>query len=187
MSLTNAQLTTLKADIAAKHASGQPFENIDPNDLSRDANQFIADWYNGDSSAWTWKSNSTPDEVGMAIDLGEVGGLTTAESNRLSVSFQIRPGGFDPSLQSDRALFGDLFSAAGGVVTRPALIAIWQRMATRGEQLLAASGAGTEVTGDLESDGSVSAGDPFVSGKRMDGTEIGQLNDRDIDDARRLP
>ena len=116
---------------------------------------------------WVWKSNLNSSDSGMAINLNEVGGLTTANSTRLQVSFQIRPGGFTPAVQADRALFGSVFSAAGGVNTRAALLAKWQKLATIGEKLLA-SGTGTQATG-LNTDGTVTGGSPATFGDGAEG------------------
>lgn len=116
---------------------------------------------------YVWKKLSSLENTGMAIDLKEVNGLTTAESSRLDVSFQIRPNGFLPFKQSDRAFFGNLFSATGGTVTRPALLSEWQRAATIAEKVLA-SGTGTQAT-DIGTDGTVSGGSPATLGDGASG------------------
>lgn len=109
---------------------------------------------------WAWKSNLSAEETGMAIVMSEVGGLTTANSTRLQVSFQVRPGGFTPSDVNDRSLFGSVFSAAGGVLTRTALLNKWQRLASVAEKLFA-TGTGTKATA-LNTDGSVTGGSPAL-------------------------
>jgi hypothetical protein len=117
---------------------------------------------------WVWKSNLSVEETGMAIVMSEVGGLTTANSTRLQVSFQVRPGGFTPSDASDRSLFGSVFSAAGGQLTRAALLLKWQRLATVAEKLFATGGGGTQATG-LGTDGSVTGGSPANFGPGAEG------------------
>lgn len=170
MALTAAQLTTLKNDIAANTATipaGQPWTGsfagtqvkLVPN--TSDGNLAVAGWYNQTASPafWGWLPLSTPADTGRAIKMSDVGNLTTANSTRLQVSFQIRPDGFVPSSTDDRALFGGLFSVAGAAGTRANLLAIWQRQVTFLEKLLA-TGTGTQATGDLNSDGSVVSGSP---------------------------
>jgi hypothetical protein len=151
--LTNSQLQTLKSDIAAKTQAGQPLAGLNPNNA--DHAFAIAAYYNANASPsfWVWKNSISSEKTGMVVDLSEVGGLTTANSNRLQVSFIMRPGGFTPSNQSDRALFGSVFSSAGGALTRAAILAAWQRLTTRGERLFS-TGTGTQAT-VLNIDGTV--------------------------------
>lgn len=172
--LDSTQLQDLHDDIVANTHHGE-----DPADLSRDANQRIADIYNAQASPdyYVWKNQSTLEESGMAIDLGEINSLTTAESNRMSLAFEIRPNGFVPSKQSDRALFGDVFSSTSGAITRPALLSAWQRLATLAEKLFAIGG-GSEAS-DLQTDGSVT-GDPAVLGFE------GEITQAEVGNARRL-
>lgn len=162
--LTAAQLQTLKADLAANT------NTVTINGVATAVNavphgpdnaQQIANWYNGTAapSFWVWLGNAPLSLTGMAVKMSDVGNLTTANSTRLQVSFQIRPNGFTPSNQDDRALFGSLFSVAGASGTRAALLAAWQRLASRLEKLFA-TGTGTQVTGDLNTDGTVTVGSP---------------------------
>lgn len=181
MALTPAQLTTLQTDIDANSGVGGDFEQW-VGDLSKIANQAIADAYNLQASPdfWVWEAEVSSEKTGMVLGLDDIGNLTTANTNRLSVSFQVRPGGFTPGIQSDRALFGDVFSVAGAVNTRLALLGAWQRLSTRAEKLFA-TGTGSEATGDLESDGTVQTGDPAV----LD--VVGNITQVDVSEARRLP
>lgn len=169
--LTAAQLTTLHNDLAANANAilisgfSVAIDALTSSQMNNpDVAQAVADqWYNlnANPAFWVWQPNSSLLAVGMAIKMSDVGNLTTANSNRLGVSFQTRPGGFTPSNQDDRSLFGSLFSVSGAIGTRTALLAAWQRQATYGEKLFA-SGVGTEVTGDLNSDGSTTNGSPGV-------------------------
>ncbi len=166
MPLTTAQLQTLKTDLAANNntvlINGVATAIKDVPHGSQNA-QTIADWYNlATASTWIWKNNSPLSETGMAIKMSDVGNLTTANSTRLQVSFQIRPGGFNPSLADDRSLFGGLFSVAGASGTRAALLTIWQRLATNAEKLFS-TGTGSQATGDLNSDGTVTVGSPATT------------------------
>lgn len=178
MSLSTAQLTTLKADIDANSGPGGDFEGI-PN--TPDGNQAIAEAYNLQASPdyYVWQMLSSLAETGMALLLSDVSGLTTANSNRIQVSFQVRPNGFEPSLQSDRALFGDVFSVAGASGTRSKLLTAWQRLATRAEKVLKSAGTGTQATG-LNSDGTVTGGDPATLGHE------GPIDRFDVENARAL-
>lgn len=168
MSLSTAQLQTLKTNLAANTAAV-----VCSDGQSRAINALIgalrtldnayavAAWYNQTASPnfWVWESNSSLITTGMAIKMSDVGNLTTANTTRLQTSFQIRPGGFTPSNQDDRALFGGLFSVSGATGTRANLLAAWQRTASNIEKLLA-TGTGTQATGDINSDGSVTGGSP---------------------------
>lgn len=164
--LTTSQLQTLKAALASNtntvlingvataiNAVPQGGQNA----------QTIANWYNQPASPsfWVWLGNASLLVTGMAIKMSDVGGLTTANSTRLQVSFQVRPNGFSPAVQDDRSLFGGLFSVSGASGTRANLLAAWQRLATYAEKLFA-TGTGTQVTGDLNSDGSTTNGSPGV-------------------------
>jgi len=173
--LSPAQLQTLKADLQTNTntilisgvatpintVASEAFNAV-PKNVSF-AQEICNQWYNlpASPSFWVWLSTSTLAAVGMAIKMSDVGNLTTANSTRLQVSFQVRPGGFTPANQDDRSLFGGLFSVSGASGTRANLLAIWQRLATRIEKMFA-TGTGTQVTGDLNSDGSVTVGSPGV-------------------------
>ena len=160
----SAAAQALKADIAANNntvlINGQPvaIKNVVP---SPDNDAAIAAWYNltAGPAFWAWFNSSSLAAVGMAIKMSDVGNLTTANSTRLQTSFLVRPGGFSPAVQDDRALFGGLFSVAGASGTRANLLAIWQHKVSNAEKLFA-TGAGTQVTGDLNADGTVTAGAP---------------------------
>jgi hypothetical protein len=65
----------------------------------------------------------------------------------------------NPSIASNRAFFDDVFSGAGGTNTRAALLALWKRLATRGEKLYA-TGTGSDASpATLVVEGAISARD----------------------------
>jgi len=162
MILTPQQKQALKADIIA---SANPLcVALEAAPTNSDFAFAVAALYNIAASPnfWVWKGNLSAADTGTAIVMAEVGGLTTANSTRLQVSFQVRPNGFTPADQGDRSLFGTVFSAAGGVLTRAALLAKWQRPATVVEKLFS-TGTGTQATG-LNTDGTVTGGSPALMG-----------------------
>lgn len=158
MALTTAQLTTLKAAILAK-----PAWSVFPN--TADGAYEIAALLNTAAvpSHTVWKTNVPLGEVGKAFVSSEVGGLTTANTNRLSVIGMYRASGVNPTLASDRAFFDDVFSGAGGTGTRAQLLAVWKRLATEGEKLFAV-GTGTDASPSaLVVEGNISYGDVLLA------------------------
>jgi hypothetical protein len=139
--LTNAQLLTLKASILGE---------TDPTFVGyRNAGDkpSMAGWYNANSSPAfiVWKTNVPVSQVGLAFSSSEVAGLTTANTNRLQVMQSYSGGAFNPSIADVRAGFDSVFSGAGGVNTRAALLALWKRTARRLERLYA-TGTGSDAT-----------------------------------------
>ena len=156
MALTIAQQATLKAAIAADGTL-----NAFPN--TSDGAFAIAAALNLPSSpAFTvWKSNVSRTAVFNAFDGGEVESLTTAESNRLQVIAAFALEGVSPFRIDTRALFDGVFSGAGGTVTRPALLALWKRIATGGEEIFA-TGTGSDADpATLDYEGSLSYQDVY--------------------------
>lgn len=139
MNLTTAQLQTMKSDILAN-----PDLNGKPN--TPDGAQAIADLYNLNSApAFTvWKTNVGITEVGDKFNGAELAGLTTANQTRLQTIAMYSAAGVNPSLPDRRQFFDDVFSGAGGNITRPALLALWKRLAWRGEKLYA-TGTGSDA------------------------------------------
>lgn len=140
MTLTAAQSTVLRADIIADVV----FNALPIND---DTSQTIANAYNANASpAYTvWKNVVPISQVGDNFDAAELGGLTTADVSRLQVMADYAPSGINPSMPDRRLFFDDIFSGAGGTITRGKLATLWRRLATRGEKLFA-SGAGSDVS-----------------------------------------
>ena len=140
MSLTPSQLTTLKNDILADATfNSQPHNS--------DGAYAIAAVYNALASpAFTvWKTNVSIDAVGDNIVGTELAGLTTANLTRLQTIVALSPTGVNPSLSDRRAFFDDVFSGAGGQLTRPKLLILWKRFATHLEKLFA-TGTGSDAS-----------------------------------------
>ena len=146
--LTAAQLLMLKNDILANtntvSVGGQSVQIKDTGN-NGDHNQAVAGWYNGLASPpWTvWKILVSITEVGRKFNGAELAGLTTANVQRLTCIALFSSGGVNPSLPDQRAFFDDVFSGAGGNITRPALLALWKRLANRIEKLLS-TGTGSD-------------------------------------------
>lgn len=150
--LTNAQLLTLKAAIAAE---------TDPTFVAlrnSGATGAMAEWYSADSSPAfiVWKTSVRLADVGIAFNSTEVAGLTTANTNRLQVMAAFSGGAFNPSVADVRAGFDSVFSGAGGALTRAALLALWKRTAKRIEKIYA-TGTGSDVSpGSIVVEGGIS-------------------------------
>lgn len=139
--MTTAQLAVLKADIVADSAL-----NSQPN--NPDGNTAIANVYNAvvvSPSFTVWKTNVGLTAIGNKFNGTELAGLTTGNQTRLQTIAQYSADGVNPSLADRRAFFDDVFSGAGGNITRPALLALWKRLATRGEKLFA-TGTGSDAS-----------------------------------------
>lgn len=161
MPLTSAQLQTLKSNIAASAdlipASMGPLGfsafiglavntttfNGQPTLNNADFNACLAAVYNLASSPAkiVWRSAIPTREVGQAQLSADVGGLTTANTNRLGVLAQYAMGLFTGSADTE-AGFADIFSSAPNTLTR--LHAVWRRTALRIEALYA-TGTGSDV------------------------------------------
>ena len=154
MALTPAQLTTLKAEILADPVlAAQPMDG--------NGHAVIADAMNALATPTftVWKSKVTTQEVGEAFNSSEVGGLTTANTNRLVVMEAYSGGTFNPSRADTRAGFDSVFSGAGGVLTRAALLALYKRTARRIEKLFATGTGSDAVPATLVFEGAVNNSD----------------------------
>lgn len=140
MALTVAQSQALKAAIAAD-------ATLAAIPHTQDGAQQVADAFNQAASPAfvVWKTNVSVGATGDAINATELAGLTSLNTTRLQTIAQYAPNGFNPSLADRRQAFNDIFSGSGGAVTRPALLAIWKRNATRGEKLYA-TGTGSDAS-----------------------------------------
>lgn len=138
---TPAQLQTLKTYIA-----GQADLNSQPN--TSDGNFEVARLLNlaaaGPNNV-VWKTSVPIGDVGKAFVGSELAGLTTLNHTRLQTLAIYLSAGVNPSLASNRQFFDDIFSGAGGVNTRAALLALWKRVATRGERVFA-TGTGSDAS-----------------------------------------
>ena len=140
MELTMQQLQTIKAAILADSALLALY-NTAPS-----GEQLAADALNLAASATftVWKTSVTTREMGEAFNSSEVGGLTTANTNRLIVMQAYSGGVFNPSRTDTRAGFDGVFSGAGGALTRAALLVLYKRLALRAEKILA-TGTGSDA------------------------------------------
>jgi hypothetical protein len=139
MALNPDQLQTLKTDILADPTlSSQP--------MTVAGAVAIANAYNLNASpAFTvWKTNVAITQIGDKFNGTELAGLTTGNQERLQTIAQYSAAGVNPSLADRRQFFDDVFSGAGGAITRPALLALWKRLARRGEKLYA-TGTGSDA------------------------------------------
>jgi len=136
--LTNAQLLTLKNSILTETDS--TFVTY------RQANDkfSMASWYNVSSTTVTWKSLVSITDTGKAFNGNEWAGMTSANHSRLQTVAQYMAT-YNPGLADIRAMFNDIWSGAGGALTRASLLALWKRFATRGEKLYA-TGTGTDAS-----------------------------------------
>jgi hypothetical protein len=138
--LTPAQLATVKANIlASPDLSSQP--------AGPDGAVAIQKLYNLPSSPAfiVYKTLVALNDVGQAFNGTELAGLTTGNTSRLQAIAAFLLNGVNPSRADTRQFFADVFSGAGGTVTRANLDALWRRTATRFERLLA-TGTGTTVS-----------------------------------------
>lgn len=139
MSLTSAQLAQLKADIEADGTL-----NAFPN--TPDGAFAIAQIYNAQASPdfTVWKTSVPMVEIGKNIDGAELANRTTGDNTRLQTIVALSGGFINPSNIDQRMFFDDVFSGAGGDITRPKLLALWKRLSTRGEKLFAI-GTGSDI------------------------------------------
>lgn len=133
MNLTTAQLQALKVWLTA-NASGLNDE------------QSAALLNAAASPAFTvWKTSVSIGKVGDNLVGTDLAGLSTLNHTRLQTVVTLSAGGVNPSLADRRAFFDDVFSGAGGTLTRAKLLILWKRLATVGEKLFAV-GTGTDVS-----------------------------------------
>lgn len=141
MALTPAQVTVFAAHIQA---------NTDPNIIAwRQAGETgqIANWYNQLTSPAIigWKTKVTLAQVGETFVATGLAALTSANNERLRTFAMYNPSGVSPSRVDHRTFFDEVFSVAAGASTRAALLALWKRTITRGEQVFM-TGVGSDVS-----------------------------------------
>jgi hypothetical protein len=168
MALTTAQLQALKASIDA-----DPALSAQPN--NSDGHAAVAAAYNLPASpAWTiWRKAVPLSEIARALNGTELAGLTSLNHTRLQtvITLTNAAGGADPSDADNRAFFDDIFSGAGGVNTRAALLILWKKLATRAQKLFS-TGTGSDASPAITA---ANVGESFV------------LTAFDVDAARNLP
>lgn len=137
--VTTAQLPALKAAIVADSAlNAQP--------RTSDGDEAIAQAFNVAASpaATVWKTQVGITQIGDNIAATELAGLSSLNSTRLQTLVVLSADGVNPSLADRRQFFDDIFSGAGGTITRGRLMVLWKRLATRAEKLFA-TGTGTDA------------------------------------------
>jgi hypothetical protein len=138
--LTPSQQATLKAYIAA-----DPILSAQP--MTMGGAYFIAEVLNAIASPAfiVWKTNVPIADTGQAFNGAEWAGMTTANHTRLQTVAQYLAQGYSAALSDIRAMFNDIWSGAGGTITRANLLALWKRSALLGEKVLA-TGAGSDAS-----------------------------------------
>lgn len=139
--MTPAELQTLKTAIAAE--TDAEFVGYRTNGQTG----LMANWFNGDSTFIVWRQNVETAEIGKTVNYNAVGALTSANSARVTLFYQMNPMDFEP-LSDVRNFFADTFSGAlggAGQATRDALDALWKRAASHVEALFT-TGTGTTVS-----------------------------------------
>lgn len=152
-SLTAAQFTTVRAAVCADVATARPL--LQAGDVPA-----LKAWLNASSGTFTvWKSKVSIEEVGDNIVGTELAGLSSLNTTRLQAIIMLSPNGVNPSKGDRRAFFDDVFSGTGGALTRPKLLLLWKRIATRVERVFA-TGTGTDaVPATLTWEGALSDND----------------------------
>lgn len=161
MSLTTAQLATLKSDIA-----GDQTLNAFPN--NDDGNFAIAAIYNIVQSTpfWVWKSSLAElDIVSVTTGDGTVWSWTAfinrSQGERDAWSAMVRGGVINPSLLNVRQAVADIFSGAANSAPaqRTHLLTIARRQATRVEQLFATGTGSTAAPATMAFEGPLAPSD----------------------------
>jgi hypothetical protein len=141
-----AKLTTLKAAIVADGALAAL-----PN--TADGNQAIAEAFNLTASPDFWAYKRIPvqiKDVGDNMNGAEMAGLSSLNHTRLLTVVTLSAyGGVDPSKPDRRQFFDDIFSGAGGAITRANLAVLWRRLVTRAERLYTTGTGSTGSPGSL--------------------------------------
>lgn len=149
MTLTPAQLTTLKNDLAASEFSGAA--------KNSDTAFAVAAAYNANASPdfWVWRTRVSKDELvgatsvdGTTFSWTGTGFITRAQGERDAWRELFNGAGFcNPSLPSVRQAFADIFSGATAPApaNRTHLTATARRKATRAEKLFA-TGTGSTAS-----------------------------------------
>jgi len=143
--MTPNQLTVLKNSIIADPVLNAIFTNAEV-PLNSDGADAIAKSMNAVASpAFTvWKTQVPITVVGDNIVATELAGLSSLNATRLQTIALFSGTGVNPSLADRRAFFDDVFSGAGGVLTRAKLLALWKRLAKRAEKLFS-TGTGSDA------------------------------------------
>lgn len=142
MSLTPAQLSTLKSAILAE---------TDPTFVAlRTANDEngMAGWYNAPTApAWiAWRTDVSAEETGNAWVGTDIDGMSALNMQRLQLLLASAPSGkFDMSRSDRRAGFENPFGTNQNNASRVAMRAAWKRTLSRFERIYA-TGTGTDAS-----------------------------------------
>ena len=160
MALTPAQNTTLKNAI-----NGDPTLSAYPNTPEGNTNMCNQQLnLNAVPNYVVWRTNVSILETGQAFDGTEWADMTAGNISRLDDVALWLAAGYDAGKDDVREMFDDIWSGAGGVLTRPKLLALWKRAALLGEKILAV-GTGTDaVPAKMSYVGNLS--EPDVTGAR---------------------
>jgi hypothetical protein len=139
--LTSAQYTALAAAIRADTDQAV----IDALAIRNDV--LLAELYNADTTFIVWRTNVTPDEYREAIVWTEVDALTSGSKYRIWEWLTMNmTAPINASSANVRQGLADCW--ASNTTTRPQLLAIAKRAATKAEKVFA-TGTGTDVTPGL--------------------------------------
>ena len=138
--LTPAQALVLKADIEADGVL-----NALPKNSTGAFHIAVAYNFLASPDFTVWKTSVPIVEVGQNVDGSELANKTTGDNTRLQTIIQLSGGFINPSLADQRMFFDDVFSGAGGNITRPKLLALWKRLSTRLEKVFAI-GTGSDAS-----------------------------------------
>jgi hypothetical protein len=140
MTLTAAQLTTLKANILATPAL---------NTLYQDGNlQGLADAHNAEAvpAFIVWRTDVQADEIGDAWLGTDIDGMSALNMQRLQLLLASSAGGtFNMSRSDRRAGFENPFGTNQNNASRVAMRAVWKRSASVVEKLFA-TGTGSDAS-----------------------------------------
>ncbi len=149
--LTPAQIATL-----GTYITSQP--DLASLPVSSDGNFEVARLLNLEAvpTFWVYKSLVQIKDIGESFNGAELAGLTTGNISRLTCIGIFSRLGINPSRADVRAFFADVFSGAGGVLTRANLDTLWRRPARRIERLFATGTGSTAAPGTLVFEGVIS-------------------------------
>lgn len=140
MSLTAAQNATLKAAINA-NPTLSAYPNTPTGNTDMCSQQLNLDKV---PDYIVWRTDVTIIETAESFDGTEWGDMTSANIDRLSC-VAIHLPQYSAARDDIREMYNDIWSGAGGTITRGNLLVLWKRKALWGEQILA-TGTGTTAT-----------------------------------------
>jgi hypothetical protein len=150
MALLPSQYAALKAAILADPALAALPAN-------EDGAFAIAAAFNSNATPdfWVYKTSVSNEAIGDAMNGTEIAGLLNLPMQRLQVLAAYSGGTQNPSRADRRAAFDQVFSGAGGAMTRASLAVLWRRLATRAEKLYATGAGSTGSPATMTFEGSL--------------------------------